>query len=378
MKNWQKNLLFILSLIPLAAKFPYIVNVWIWSPLESGDPLMWMVIPVVAVFSEYLRRKLDIGFLEKPEARIVGAAFAFALAAWCVLAFKINAAGVILGVVVAALAVDLRFGRAVFSSQVPTFFFAILACPSVSFWLDYYLDTGLGGGASYLAAKFSLALAFLFVWTFSAFIRRRYPRMINVVFYACICVAFLYNRAETNSLPAGAPLMIDEHVMRSGDWIARRTPVTPDDKRFFVGCSRITRMSYFNSSTPINYLGLLVGRISNIHPIGICLKSAGIDIVSSRQIYLDVKGRKVQVNELETKVFGDKYMVYSWFSNSRESTGDFRKFRTGLSSKGTWEHYQIMLPADGRSVSDIRRDVVSFMDEFGRGVFTARVSSTKE
>jgi len=367
MKIWLKNLFFALSALPILFKAPYLFDVWKNSPLESADFIMWLAMPFVALISELVRRKAGIDDTMKSYRMLIVAAFVFCVLLWLLLtfSFKINAAAILLGVAILALGVELRFGRRIFMSQLPTFLFALLATPSLSYWLDYYLHIGLDGTYSFFAVKFSIAMVFFLVWSYRTLKTRRYPRIISMAFCLCVMSAALYARIEASTLEPGSPLFIDLTRLSGGDWMAKNDELSDADRRFFKGCTDITRRTYFNVDSYISYLGLTVNDISNIHPIGICLKSSGAEVFSSRQIYISVKGSAAQVNELKTEAAGGRFIVYSWFSDATMSTGDFTKFRLSKRDGKLWRHYQIMTPAlpDDDAA---RKRVMDFLKEFGK------------
>ena len=363
MKSAAKNFLFALCALPLLAKLPYMVSVWRSSPLESMDWLMWLTIPPVMLASELVRRTAGIEGGRETYKWAVGAALAAAVAVWAALAFRINSAGVLLGVAILALASDLRFGRAVSVSQLPAVFFAVLAAPSVSYWLDYYLHIGLSGTYSYFAFKMAFASVFFAVWCALSIQKRRYPRILSISFCICVCAAALYNRIEANSFPAGDPLFINTDRLSSGEWIARSDPVTAADRKFFKGCDGIARNTYFGPGSRASLLGLRVDDISGVHPVGICLKSSGFQIWDSRQTQIRLDDRTVQVNELLVEKNGQRLAVYSWFSDGEKSTGDFMKFRLRKAHKQKWRHYQLMTPI-AEPASDASKTAREFMEAF--------------
>lgn len=362
MSKVAKNIFYILCFLPFAAKIPYMVSAWRMSPLESGDPLMWFAVVASAFFCEFMRRKIGISRNEEPYQIPILFIIAVLVGFWVAIGFKINAFGILFGIAVAALATDLRFGRVVFISQMPTYAFAVLGTPSVSYWLDYYLHFGLGGAFSYLMAKFFLATAFLLIWVGVAYVKKRYPLLINIIFYVVILGALVFNRVESHSLPMQSPLDIDVYKAGAGEWISRFEPKREGDDRFFYGCSKIYRKSYYNDDIGIQLLKLDIVNKKTIHPIGICMKSGGASVLYSRQINIELNGVTHQVDELMVTVDGEKYIVYSWFSNDNVSTGDFRKFRLSVDDEAQWRHYQAMI----RCVKgiDIRMVFKDFLSNF--------------
>ncbi len=362
MTTAAKNILFGLCALPLLAKVPYILSTWETSPLESGAFVIWLSVVPAVILSEYVRRRKKIDF---GPGRFKGAVLAMllaCLAAWLFLAFKINCAGILLGLAILAPACDLRFGRAVAVSQIPAFFIAVLATPSLSYWIDYYLDIGLSG-AFYFTVKFAFAQLFLLLWCSIVVLAGRYPRLQDIAFALAAVAVFLYGRVQEQSMPDGDPLFIDTAKVTSGDWIAVREAPGAGDKRFFSGCDKIERINYFRSGTHIGLLALEIKDIANIHPVGICLKSSGREVLSSRQIQIPIGEKTLQINEFLVRKNGETSAVYSWFSNGEISTGDFAEFRLSKLKAGDfWRHYQIATPAedDASAVENIKNFIESF------------------
>ncbi len=343
MKYFLKNLFFALAAVPILLKLPYLMAVWRETPLDSKDMYIWLSLPMIALFSELLRRHLKIVDVVENYRKLTLLVLIFALISYAVIAFKVNAAGILLGIMIFSLAVELRFGRRVFVSQFPTMFFAVLSCPSLSYWLDYYLHTGISSSTSYFLIKIFLGLTFFIYWNISTFVNRSYPRISSVLFCVFVLFAIFFFKVKTQSLEAGDEFKIDTNKMYAGNWISEKVPGSYSDKRFFAS-SPIERRAYFNNDSNVNLLALKVNDISKVHPIGICLKSAGYDVSSSKQIYLPVGDKTLQVNELEIFNGESHYIAYSFFSNGRYTTGDFTKFRFSKRSQNQWMHYQIIAP----------------------------------
>ncbi len=365
MKGWMKNLLFALCAAPFLVKLPYMLSVWKYSPLERDDIYIWLALPVFIVASEMVRRRAGIRDKIYTKRALLYIAMAVCVLGWMAsLALGINAAGVLLGIAIFALGVEFRFGRRVFVSQFPTIFFAVATCPSLSYWLDYYLHIGADEKISYFAMKVLAGVAFFSFWSIRTLIVGHYPRISNMIFCACVFAAVLYAKISMQTLETADPFALDTSLMKSGDWIGIEVPKSDSDERFFTGCPVVERRSYYNTTSNINLLALQVGKISNIHPIGICLESAGFEVRASRQIYMQISPtRKIQVNEVELDLIGEHFAAYSFFSNSNSSTGDFTKFRFSQNKQEMWRHYQIVTPAEP-SVEDARERVLVFLRNF--------------
>ncbi len=363
MKPLLKNILFALAALPLLLKVPYLTMVWRDTPLDSKDMYIWMSLPVVAFLSEVIRRRLGIFGDVNNYKRLTACVLGLAVVAYAVVAFKVNAAGILLGIMILSLAVELRFGRRIFVSQFPTMFFAVLSCPSLSYWLDYYLHTGISESTSYFLIKISLGISFFAFWNLRTLAKGRYPRISSVLFFVFALFALFFLKIRTQTLEAGAPFDINTAKLHAADWICEKIPVSAADRKFFAS-SPIERRAYFNDDSNVNLLALKVNDISAVHPIGICLKSAGYDVSSSRQIYVEVAGRRIQVNELRISNEGREYMGYAFFSNGRLTTGDFTKFRFSNARQNRWMHYQIIAPfTESEEISRAR--VLSLLENFG-------------
>ncbi len=368
MNGWIKNILWLLSSLPLLSKAPYIYRTWVDSPLEYGGWIIWLCIPAALFLCEYLRRKVR----EHPrgnKGEYRGwfiAAIVIVAAAWVYFSFgasRVHALSILLGIALFYLATGLRWGLSVFISQWPSAFFAILATPSLSFWLGHYLEFELRGALSYVIAKLALAWFFLAVWSLWVYYKKAYPRFHSFLFSLVLCAVALFALAQRQLLQNGAPIQLNLEALKSGEWLARKAEVTQRDRDFFTGCTWIGRMEYFDNRSSLSVLALQVADITNLHPMAICMKSAGSEILSSSQIYLNVRGKPVQVNELELLIGGTRSLAYSVYSNDEFSTGNFARFRLLRKDRKIWWHYQIVTPMDPDRETAHKR-VESFLNTF--------------
>jgi hypothetical protein len=257
----------------------------------------------------------------------------------------------------------LRWGLSVFISQWPSVFFAILATPSLSFWLGHYLEFELRDALSYVVAKLALAWFFLALWSLWVNYKKAYPRLQSFLFSLALCAVALFALAQRQLVQNGAPIQLNLEELQSGEWLARKAEVTERDLNFFTGCTWIGRMEFFDNQSFLSVLALQVADITNLHPMPICLKSGGSEIVSSSQIYLNVHGKPVQVNELEILTGGTRSMAYSVYSNDEFSTGNFARFRLLRKARKIWWHYQIITPVEPDKETAHKR-VESFLNTF--------------
>lgn len=178
-----------------------------------------------------------------------------------------------------------------------------------------------------------------------------------------LCAVALFALAQRQLLQNGAPIQLNLEALKSGEWLARKAEVTQRDRDFFTGCTWIGRMEYFDNRSSLSVLALQVADITNLHPMAICMKSAGSEILSSSQIYLNVRGKPVQVNELELLIGGTRSLAYSVYSNDEFSTGNFARFRLLRKDRKIWWHYQIVTPMDPDRETAHKR-VESFLNTF--------------
>ena len=368
MNGWMKNVLWLLSALPLLSKAHYVYRTWIDSPLERGGWIIWVCIPAALFLCEYIRRQVrSHSHGDKGEYRgWFIAAIVIVAAAWVYFSFgpsRVHAISILLGIALFYLATGLRWGLSVFISQWPSVFFAILATPSLSFWLGHYMDFELKNALSYVVAKLALAWFFLALWSLWVNYKKAYPRLQSFLFSLALCAVALFALAQRQLVQNGAPIQLNLEELQSGEWLARKAEVTERDLNFFTGCTWIGRMEFFDNQSSLSVLALQVADITNLHPMPICLKSGGSEIVSSSQIYLNVHGKPVQVNELEILTGGTRSMAYSVYSNDEFSTGNFARFRLLRKDRKIWWHYQIITPVEPDKETTHKR-VESFLNTF--------------
>ncbi|MDI9402203.1 MAG: hypothetical protein QM428_09765 [Verrucomicrobiota bacterium] len=374
MNTALKNLLWLLCALPLLSKAHYIYRTWIDSPLERGGWVIWVCALAVLPLCEYLRRKVTaIAPVTAEPARGVKshagwfiAAMVAVAAGWLYFSFgasRVHALSILLALAFFYLATGLRFGISVFISQSPSLFFAVLATPSLSFWVGHYLEFELRGALSYLLAKLALGWLFLGLWSLWVYYKKAWPRLQSLLFLSVLSAILLFMLAQRQSVENGAPIRLSLEELQSGEWLARKGEVTQSDLNFFTGCTWISRMEYFDNRSSVSVLALEVADITNLHPMPICLKSGGAEILSSKQIYINVHGKPVQLNELEILSNGIRALAYSLYSNEQFSTGNFAKFRLLRKDRKIWYHYQLVT-SEYPDRQSAQKRVESFLNTF--------------
>ncbi|MBO7524951.1 MAG: hypothetical protein J6T79_05535, partial [Verrucomicrobia bacterium] len=114
---------------------------------------------------------------------------------------------------------------------------------------------------------------------------------------------------------------------------------------FFTGCTEVSRRTYFNDDSYVNVLALRVKDITNLHPMDVCLRSSGAEIISLKPVYLKVNGLNIALDEARIRRDSAEFYSYAIYSNGVISTGDFAKFRLLRRDSKLWVHYQMVTPA---------------------------------
>lgn len=350
MNMLAKNIVFILGILPFISRIPYLLNVWRYSPLERGDIFVWLSVFLMLPLAEWLRRRSQIVSEQVPRRVLLPTlAFLILIPALALAFYKhINAAVILLSILLAGAVFDIRFGRRAFVAQFPTLCMAILGVPSLSYWLNYYLNISMNETGFYTLSKLALGWAFFALWGLYAYVKRRYPRLLSVLFLFALTGVLMGNLIWSKHLPVGEPCFLNLDNYGGGTrWIGREVPLTEADIRFFRGCKDVDRRVYYTENISLGALAVELGDdIHAIHPVSICLQSAGWNLKSSKQSYMDVSGGGIQVIEILAERDGQTFFVCAWFTNKTLSTGDFAQFRLLRKEDQAWWHYQLMTPLD--------------------------------
>lgn len=360
MKDKIKNLLLLLSAIPLACKMPYLIDSWQSSPFEKYDALVWLAIPLFVCICEFVRRVAKIDPAKDAVRRkFVSILLIGFFIAFCLLGFWLNIVGLILALAIFVLSVELRLGRNVVLAQIPTILFILLTIPNLSFWISYCFNVSLGGLLSFFLYKTLFGVLFMAVWIIRTLQTKRYPKARSMIFVVFAIIISVFAEMRTRDIANGDSFYIDSSKMKSGDWLGSSSIQSPDDKRFFPHAKSIIRNVYYNKMSNLSLLEINIGDASDIHPVEICLRSSGALVNSTKQIYMEVNGKKIQLNEIFFENNKQHFASYSFFSNDKFSTGYFTKFRLSK-NYNNWHHYQIVTPAD-KPKTEIRNRVKDFL-----------------
>lgn len=374
-----KNALFVLSWIPLLMEMPYVLNVWKNSPLERGSWILWLAALISLVVCELCRRKSawDAYYREHYTNSVWFAVPVVLALAGCVFfrigPHKVHAFYILAAIMLIFSAAGWRFGVSVFMFQIPTCFFVLLGAPTVAYWIYSYLGYNISGRNDYLITKLILGGGVIFVWCISALLGDRLkklqprgvevPKPLHLLFALIVAGIFMWALASNKMSADGQPVELDFSRLQSASWVGREDPVTERDINFFKGCTRVERCTYFNDDSYVNVLALTVKDVTNLHPMDVCLRSSGAEILSLEPVYLDINGSKISLDEAKVRKDSDEYYSYAIYSNGEISTGNFAKFRLLRRDKKLWFHYQMMTPAQPDEEA-VRARMVSFLESF--------------
>ena len=374
-----KNALFALSWIPLLMEMPYVLNVWKISPLERGSWILWLAALVSLVVCELCRRRSawDVYYREHYTDSIWFAVPLILALIGCVFfklgPHRVHAFYILSAIMLIFSAVGWRFGVSVFMFQIPTCFFVLLGAPTIAYWIYSYLGYNIGSRNDYLITKLILGSGVMFVLCVSALLGDRLnklqprgievPKPLHLLFVLVAGGLFFWALVSNKMTADGAAIEMDFSRLQSENWVGREDPVTERYINFFKGCTRVERCTYFNDDSYVNVLALTVKDVTNLHPMDVCLRSSGAEILSLEPVYLDINGAKISLDEAKVRKDSAEFYSYAIYSNGEISTGDFAKFRLLRRDKKLWFHYQMMTPAQPNEEA-VRARMVSFLESF--------------
>ena len=341
------QVLTVLLAIPLVVKLPYMFNAWLYSPLDRTDVVFWgLAVGWSAIREWRYWRRHEVGGHAAPYRWLAAVAMIPALLLWWMtVRYEVNTLSILVGIVLIGLGVWFAGGWKRAEAHLPAFILAALGCPSTSYWTEFYLG-GLTGIPLLNGFELKLLFAILLitVWSAARIMLRRSISPHGAIFFAAVGIVAGMMLIRSTELPPGSPLRL-EPIMRKGDWIGKEQNLTALDRQFFSG-SDVVRRVYFDYAGFVSVLAVKPGEdVHQIHPIGICLRSAGWTILSQRQVLLPVSN--LQCEALEIMSGRGRYLIYSWFTNDDISTGNFRIFRRRWHSGRNWYVFQVMTPVVG-------------------------------
>lgn len=353
-RDWHKlsgrrYWLLIPALLPLMLKSEYLLNAWRYSPLDRWDWCFFFLAGILTI----LGRKKIREWADCADWR--GLWFALpAVAIW--------SAGIIKHVhavqTAGALLIFFSFlfvlgGVRLFSGMLPILLIALLGCPSSTFWSEYYIRASVGttviGGLTFkCCAAGVLAVCFLLI--------RRVCRLKPLLFMSGVLLLIGVLCSRESRAKYGQPLLVDPERTQVGEYLGFPLTLSPQEQRFFGGNSA-NRIVFYGNTQSIQMLTVeMTGDIHRIHPAELCLKSMRFDVLSSREMLLELDGKKLAVQQI-VAVFPnrEKVLIYAWYTGPEWSSGNFLAFRRSWSGGARWFSCQLSTSAaDSSEAADKR------------------------
>lgn len=350
MKPLFRILFFILCAIPLASRIPYFIEVWESSPLEINEIFIYLGLPIIFAFNWFFCRKIEFNKSEIHRIKFFALLIFLLYILWFIFLYKINIISIIIGIGIFSLGFYIAFGKRVFMAQIPMFFAMFISAPSVSFWIDYYCDISNMYNISIFLIKVFTILLFVISWNLYAYRIKRYPNLESMLFLTLALFAFIFMNIRNKSPNTiGDPLLINDYELVKNNWISEEVPVLTSDEYIFSRSKSVRRRTFFNNEWNVDLLLVKVGDVHDIHPIGVCLKSAGYRVLSHKIIYPKIDEKVFQMKETRIKRLhstnDDEFIVYSWFSSDKKSISDFTTFRMHANNGENWNHYRLQIKA---------------------------------
>lgn len=343
MKTYFKLLVVLLCALPLAWKFPYLLNGWRFSPLDRYDWLFFAAaLLALALALPFVRRRAGSAdwrglLLMLPGAACIGAGV------W----LPMNSLVIIGGILLLGGSWWLCWGWALCFSLLPVAGLLLLGVTSSSFWLEEGIRELLGFMPLRAVALKGLAAAALLLWQTAICMFARIPNCWTATYGGGLAVLALLLAVSIVHVPLqGESLLLRIGDLKPGDYLGREQTLTDQESRFFAG-NTARKFIYADARHSLMLLAVVLGDdIHRIHPAALCMQSGGWTIESSSQRLLKLPGLSGAVQRLKARYNGMNYLVYVWYADPAFSTGSFPLFRQRWSADGNWQTYQLFTPDD--------------------------------
>lgn len=326
-----KILLFLLACIPWLMQLPYLIHAWRYSPPDRWD-WGWLVLAAgLALGGQlFVRRWCGKGNGWFAIPALIG------LAGYgCGLGSTTHALALGGAIILSWGVAGMLWGDALAMAVLPLVGLMMLSTPGTNYWFGVLLscDGWIPNGA---------LGAICGGWFAVSWRRRQLPRWRYLVFGAgLLLLAGLYGwpSGKERVYPAFLPVIED---FQPGRWVGREIAPDENDRHFF-GKSRVRRHFFADDQRSISLLK--VDRFENIHkihPAGYCLKAAGHSVVRDRLRTIRLPDGDLQLNEILTDAGDGKFtLVWAWYSNPENSSGDFLFFRRHYRPDSDWSAWQL-------------------------------------
>lgn len=337
--------------IPLLCLVPYILSAWRQSPLDSTDVIFVPLAGITLAWAVTKLHKANVHYHLNKRALFLLVPGALLLAAAA--AMHIHAAAIALSIAFWWLVCWTFRGWEYAWRLMPIFAIFGLITTSSTFWIGYFTgcdtETVLG---------LKIAFAVLMIGLEYAAIEHGFrPRARTVfTFLALFAGTFLVFelRSHTQVYRPFSP----EFSANSAPGFIGREVAHSDLARNFFRTSDAHFYRYANELGPVSALQVNVGsNIHEIHPASLCMRSGGWDIISEKPSEILVKGKTIQVSEIQAEHNSRKFLVWVWYSSFDFSTGSFIAFRrfTGMKKGSDWRTYQVSVPMNDSRASARQR-----------------------
>lgn len=342
--------------IPLACLAPYILQAWMRSPLDAFDvvflplsalTLAWAVVKLHAADIPYHLNKRALFLLVPATLLLI-----------CAAIMRINAAAVALSIAFWWLVCWTFRGWQYAWRLLPVFGILGLITTSGTFWICYFTGSDVSSvhGFKIAFAVTMLGLEYAAIeWNF----RLRARTFCSFLAGFVVTFAILELKAHTGSYRPFSPEFTSDSAP---GFIGRELPNSAD-VRWFFRTSDAHFFRYADALGPVSALQVNVGNnIHEIHPAALCLRSGGWDIISEKPCEVTIKGKQIQVSEIQAEHGPARILVWVWYSSYDFSTGSFISFRryTGLKKGKDWRTYQVSVPL-GESRASARQRLLRFL-----------------
>jgi len=339
MKKWKILVIMLLS-IPFLARVKYLYDAWQQSPLDQKD-WIFFVLPLLLIAIHNQK----IAEVEKRVDHTGWIFIGLSGSAYILAQFKaINALQIAFGLLLIFSGIYLVYGRKCFVRMAPLLAIALLGLPSSTYWVEYFfrdivLMFSLNGFILKLIFSLIFALYFIFV--------NHIVRLQTLFLWTAVTIisgVLLFHK----TLPQYGDPLLPQINESSNDFLMYQQPLSDVDKRFFDD-NQAERFIFMSDNAPnIDLLTVKVtGKPNDIHPAELCLKTAGNQILSFREITFALDAGVLSCQEIITEINRQQFLMYAWYDSPKYSTGNFLAFRQSWRPGEIWYSTQIIMPING-------------------------------
>lgn len=330
-------LICLFGMLPYLWKLTYLHVVWRSSPLDTTDivflPLALVSIGLGVWRDRRFGRGVDSGVDFMALFVLIPSAAAFAVS----VIYRVNAFQVLSAVVFGWAC--WWFARTWISARRASRGFAIMALTttSVTYWVSNLtgMDEWVVRALKLVSACLLLAIPWRHLWRYYV-----WPIL------AIAVLVLLFNAKLRKLMVEGDDFQPSFEICNDFGLVAREIEPDPGFRRFF-GTSKARQLVFASPSNTIHVLAVEIGSDSReIHPATHCLKTSGWEVISEGLRLIDVGDRRVSISEAIVEKFGTQELSWSWYSDTKRSTGNYLSYRTHY-HRANWRAYQLRIVVSG-------------------------------